>query len=220
MPEAHMKRPKPDAPLGMKPAMRTSTGKPPVKITDNSDGWSEVKGTAVPPDSQSRNFRSPLGLRPVLVGGGVLPPPTAEPRVFVPAPSDEDDEDLRQEARAAKAPEASRAEPGPSSVTVQIDWHGAKLAIPCVRAVLQPESTSRGGQGWLMLELELDPATGRPGWLPPVSVLDEDGRMSIPEFDCLVHGRRLRCEMLNVELFDRFEARYLLVLRVITELSS
>lgn len=215
-----MKRPKPDAPLGMKPAMRTSSGKPPVKVTDNSDGWSEVKGTAVPPDSQSRNFRRPLGLRPVLVGGGVLPPPTAV--VEVPVPEVEPDD--KEEAEAPQLPllqaaRTSKAEPKPSSVMVQIDWHGAKLSIPCVRAVLQPESTSRGGQGWLMLEMELDPTTGRPGWLPPVSVLDEDGRMSIPEFDCLVHGRWLRCEMLNVELFDRLEARYLLVLRVITELS-
>lgn len=209
-----MKRPKPEAPLGMKPAMRASSGKQPVKVTDNSDGWSQVRGTAVPPDSQSRNFRAPLGLRPVLVGGGVLPPPAAVPQETHPESGQED-----AEVQAAPVARPARVEPRTASVTVQIDWHGAKLSIPCVRAVFQSEGTSRGGQGWLMLELELDPSTGRPGWLPPVSVLEEDGRMSVPEFDCLVHGRRLRCEMLNVELFDRSEARYLLVLRVIKELS-
>jgi hypothetical protein len=213
-----MKRPKPEAPLGMKPAMRASSGKQPVKVTDNSDGWSQVRGTAVPPDSQFRNFRAPLGFRPVLVGGGVRPPPAAVPQEAHPESGQEEAEE-DAEVQAAPVARPARVEPRTASVTVQIDWHGAKLSIPCVRAVFQSEGTSRGGQGWLMLELELDLSTGRPGWLPPVSVLEEDGRMSVPEFDCLVHGRRLRCEMLNVELFDRSEARYLLVLRVIKELS-
>lgn len=210
-----VRRTSPNSPLGLKPAMRVDSAKPPIKVTDNSSDWAEVEGIQVPPAHESRNFQSSLGLGPVLVNGAEMP---SKP-LPVTAPGKEGNGVSANESfllpEPAERPVTRQAAPSGAGVSVELDWYGATLTIPCVRAVIQPEGNSRGGQGWLLLELALDPKTNKPGWLPPLSKEEEDGRMFVPEFDCLVQGQRLHCQMLNVELFDKLGGTYFLVLRVI-----
>jgi len=209
------RRTNPNSPLGLKPAMRADSTKLPVKVTDNSSDWAEVKGTPVPPASESRNFHSSLGLGPVLVNGAEMP----SKLLPVTAPGTDGDEESANKSflspEPAERPATRQAVPSGAGVSVELDWYGATLTIPCVKVVIQREHESRSGQGWLLLELALDPKTNKPGWLPPLSKEEEDGRMFVPEFDCLVQGQRLHCQMLNVELFDRVGGKYFLVLRVI-----
>jgi len=210
----------PNSPLGLKPAMRSNSADGPVKVTDNSSNWSEVRGIAVPPAPEARDFQSSLGLRPVLTNGGERSPDPLPAPAKVPAVKIQTSPGIFLSPEPEERPASPQVVPSGSGVFVELDWHGARLTIPCVRAVFQPEETSRGGQAWLLLEMKIDPRTGRPSWLPPPSREEEDGRISVPEFDCVVDNRRLHCQMLNVELFDKFKETYFLILRVIKEHTS
>lgn len=66
-----------------------------------------------------------------------------------------------------------------------------------------------------MLEMPLDAKTGNPPWIPPIAELQEDGRISVPEFKCKVDGVALRCQILNIELFDELNSKYVVVFRVL-----
>ena len=89
------------------------------------------------------------------------------------------------------------------------------MSINCLNAVYQPPNAKRGNQGWLMLELPIDQKTGNPPWRPPVAQLGEDGKISVPEFDCTVDYQKLRCQILNIELYDQLNLKYVVVLRVV-----
>lgn len=207
------KTPKPNTsiPLGMKVGLRDTSTRG-TKVTDNSQGWAAVANIPVPPTSELRSFQQPLKLAPVLINGGIIKPQEFEDEVVL--------------KREIAAPVESNVLRGQSSKSepkvnlkprklVEIDWYGAKLSLPCLNAIYQPSNSARGGQGWLMLELELDPVTGNPPWIPPVAQLAEDGRMLVPEFECSVDGTKVRCQILNIELYDWINRKCVIVLRVI-----
>lgn len=66
-----------------------------------------------------------------------------------------------------------------------------------------------------MLELPIDEKTNNPTWTPPVAQLGEDGRISVPEFECLVEGIKMKCQVLNIDLYDWDNRKYVIVLRVL-----
>ena len=199
-------KPNTQTPLGFKVGPGPAARRDMIKVTDNSEGWSSVANIPVPPISDGRNFTSSLGLAPVLVNGGILTAPVIALDVDVVKPG---------EVKSPQAYVAVSAPPKVSAKVVEIEWYGAKLSLPCINAVHQTEDLSRGGQEWLMLEMAIDPKTGKPPWVPPVAQLGEDGRISIPEFQCSLNGVKIKCQILNIELYDVSGQRYIVVLRVV-----
>ena len=198
-------KPNTQTPLGFKVGPGPAAKRDMIKVTDNSEGWSSVANIPVPPISDGRNFTGSLGLNPVLVNGGVF----AEPIIAV-------SKDVEKPGEV-KSPQAYTPLPSPkvTAKIVEIDWYGAKLSLPCINAIHQTGDLTRGGQEWLMLEMAIDPKTGKPPWLPPVAQLGEDGRISIPEFQCSLNGVKIKCQILNIELYDVSGQRYIVVLRVV-----
>ena len=198
----------------MQPGRGPAAPKLAVKVTDNAQGWASVANIPVPPASEARNFSRPLGLGPVLVNGQPVSVPS------VPQRPDQPGTDMKAgEAGSTPSPALVFKNPTPAparnSTTVEIDWYGAKLSLRCLSAVLQPKDPDRGNQEWLMLEMPLDSQTGNPPWLPPVAQAGEDGRITPPEFTCVVDSRRVRCQILNIDLFDRPGGRYMAIFRVL-----
>jgi hypothetical protein len=209
-------RPSTTTPLGLQPGRGPAAPKVATKVTDNAQGWAKVANIPVPPASEARNFNKPIGLGPMLVNGvaGSVPP---VPGQKVPS-SEETVKPKAGEGGFAPSPAPffnTPAAPQRKTTTVEIDWYGAKLSLKCLSAVLQDGDPDRGGQKWLMLEMPLDGQTGNPPWLPPVAQAGEDGRISPPEFTCVVDSKRARCQILNIDLFDRVENRYIAIFRVL-----
>jgi len=219
MSKSNSPRPNTNAPLGMKVARGPAATKAAVKVTDNTDGWAAVANIPVPPAAESRSFKKPLGLGPILVNGGVIP------TAVTPAERPKEKPKVQQSVEGlggSSTPQGfsftSQVKEAPSptkTVTVELDWYGAKLSLDCLNAAYQPANTGRGNQGWLMLEMRLDEKTGNPPWIPPIAELQEDGRISVPEFKCKVAGVNLRCQILNIELFDVASKKYVVVFRVV-----
>jgi len=219
MSKSNSPRPNTNAPLGMKAAPGPAASKAVVKVTDNTDGWAAVANIPVPPAAESRSFKRPLGLGPVLVNGGVVPTaatpdeePKEKPKVEQPAKSlggNSTPQGLSFTPQAKETPKPAKM------TTVELDWYGAKLSLSCLNAIYQPANTGRGNQSWLMLEMPLDEKTGNPPWIPPIAELQEDGRISVPEFKCKVDGIALRCQILNIELFDEASKKYVVVFRIV-----
>lgn len=204
--------PKPNSPLGLTPAVRSASRNPVKKVTDNTKGWALVENIPVPPASEKRNFSKPIGAVPVLINGaepkgdsaGLLEPPQPN-----------------KEPTVSTNTEVSFSYQTPTPIlavplkTVYIEWYGLAMAIDCLNAIYNSAANSRTGQGWLLLELKIDSKLGKPAWLPPIAELDETGKISVPEFYCTVDGLRLKCQMLNVELCDKANEKYVYVLRVL-----
>ena len=239
-----MPRPNINKPLGVTSAKGPGSQPNATQVTDNSKGWATVANIPVPPKADNRNFRQPLGLSPVLVNGGVVPPKAnLELQEFEQGDSATENLDVTSVAesldstnqvvgfRASKAAtqklslEETKLSSGLSFThqtpvqqykTVELDWYGAKLSLNCLNAIYQPPSIARGNQGWLLLELPIDPKTGNPPWKPPIAQLGEDGRISVPEFDCILEFQKLRCQILNIEIYDLLNLKYVVVLRVVS----
>jgi len=233
-----MPRPNINKPLGVTPAKGPGAQSNATQVTDNSKGWATVANIPVPPSADKRNFKKPLGLSPVLVNGGVIPSKTelesieietedavtenensvAEPVDFPTAESE-----FLKSGSKSLSPKGTKPPLGLSFTnqtssthqTVELDWYGAKLSLNCLNAVYQPPNISRGNQGWLLLELPIDSKTGNPPWRPPIAQLGEDGRISVPEFDCILGSQKLRCQILNIEIYDSLNLKYVVVLRVV-----
>lgn len=203
----------------MKAARGPAANKAAVKVTDNADGWATVANIPVPPAAEMRSFKKPLGLGPVLVNGGIIPTTaTLEPE----SKETPKVEQPKLGLGGSPSPQGlsftpqTRESPKPAgTATVELDWYGAKLSLNCLNAVYQPADTSRGNQGWLMLEMPLDEKTGNPPWTPPVAELQEDGRIHVPEFKCRIGGVQLKCQILNIELFDETNGKYVAIFRVV-----
>ena len=204
--------PKPNSPLGLTPAMRSASKNPAKKVTDNTKGWALIDNIPVPPAAEKRNFSKPIGAVPVLINGaeskadptGLLKPEIQSNKEPTPP--------VGEEAFFSYSTPVVQA--GPVK-TVYIEWYGLSMAIDCLNAIYNSASSSRTGQGWLLLELKVDPNLDKPAWLPPIAELDENGKISVPEFYCTVDGLRLKCQMLNIELCDRVNGKYVYVLRVL-----
>jgi len=227
MSKSNSPRPNTNEPLGMKVARGPAASKTAVKVTDNNKGWAIVANIPVPPAVESRNFKKPLGLTPALINGGIIPTtPNKKPKVDSTELSSTSTQTvlfsnqknlggnptpqgLSFTRRTKKIPKFTK------TTTLELDWYGAKLSLNCLNIVHQPANTDRGNQSWLMLEMPLDEKTGNPPWIPPVAELKEDGRMFVPEFKCEVNGITLRCQILNIELFDKVGKKYTVVFRVI-----
>lgn len=231
-----MPRPNINKPLGFGPAKGPSAQANAVQVTDNSKGWATVANIPVPPSADKRNFKKPLGLSPVLVNGGVVPAKdnfeepteaTEEQGDFVeesvnvssstepPVPKPAKQTLSSEEVKSSSGLSFTNQAPMQSYKTVELDWYGAKLSLNCLNAVYQPPNIARGNQGWLLLELPIDAKTGNPQWRPPIAQLGEDGRISVPEFDCILEFHKLRCQILNIEVYDSANLKYVVVLRVL-----
>lgn len=209
-------RPNTNAPLGLKAAKGPAAKRDAVKVTDNNDGWAAVANIPVPPASEKRDFKKPLGMVPVLVNGGVIErrTPSLQEQEF----AVKEGADTNPGGTNSPQEPSFNNQPGKPAIkykVVELDWYGAKLSLNCLNVIHQLPSAARGGQEWLMLELPLDEKTGNPPWLPPVAQLGEDGRISVPEFECLVEGIKLRCQILNIDLYDWDNQKYVIVLRVL-----
>lgn len=192
-------------PLGQKVKSRKNEA---TKVTDNQDGWATVAGIAVPPDSDNRIFHKPLGLKPILLNGATFPEqkvavvePPAPTATFTPEP-----------APIEIMPEA-KAEPR-AMKTIDLEWFGSTLTIQCLNAVYQAADPKRGNKAWILLELTTNKQTKKPIWLPPAAII-EDGKIQIPELYCSIDEVRYKCQILNIEVFDLVNEKYVLMLSVI-----
>lgn len=230
-----MPRPNANKPLGVGPAKGPGAQANAVQVTDNSKGWATVANIPVPPSADKRSFAKPLGLSPVLVNGGVVPAKNnlEDPTEIEEKHGDSVETNLTLSSTESPAAKAKKQPIGSDEVkpssglsfthqtliqpykTVELDWYGAKLSLNCLNAVYQPPNITRGNQGWLLLELPLDAKTGNPQWKPPIAQLGEDGRISVPEFDCILEFQKLRCQILNIEVYDSANLKYVVVLRVL-----
>lgn len=221
-----MARANTNKPLGVQPAKGPAAQNNAVQVTDNSSGWAAVGNIPVPPTAEKRDFKKPLGLSPVLVNGGVIPQkiaaesnPEELPRGEEPASIDLDKSSLPNPLSGLSESKTSAGlsftNQSREYKSVEIDWYGAKLSLNCLNAVYQSPDPKRGNQGWLLLELPLDSKTGNPPWRPPIAQLGEDGKISVPEFDCNLDFEKLRCQILNIEIYDRLNRKYVVVLRVL-----
>jgi hypothetical protein len=211
-------RPNTSKPLGLKVAKGPGAPKQANQVTNNSDGWAAVANIPVPPSSESRDFKKPLGLSPVLVNVAKAPAQTDPETSIEPAVRQEPakTEHPKKDLGGQPAPQGLSFTPQTAAVkVVELDWYGAKLVLNCLNVIYQPANLARGGQKWLMLEMPLDPQTSRPPWTPPVAELQQDGRISVPEFKCIVEGEELLCQILNIELYDRVQKKYVVVFRVL-----
>lgn len=215
-------RPNTSKPLGLKMAKGPGAPRQTNQVTNNSDGWATVANIPVPPSSESRDFKKPLGLSPVLFNGAALPDKTKFETPVEVATQQESakTEQPKKSLGGQSTPQGFSFTPqtataSPSVKPVELDWYGAKLILNCLNAVYQPANLARGGQKWLMLEMPLDAKTGRPPWTPPVAELQQDGRISVPEFKCIVDGEELLCQILNIELYDSVQKKYVVVFRVL-----
>jgi len=214
-------KPSTTTPLGMKVAKGPSRVDA-VKVTDNTQGWTEVANIPVPPVAEERNFNKPLGQSPFLVNGGVVKPSTVPEVVGVSGTN----------PSFTKGPEETNVSQGlsftysQSSVAkmetkttktqiVEIMWHGAKMAVECINVVHQPPNTERGIEGWLMLELAVSAKTRTPAWIPPVAQLGEHGKIYVPEFECKVQNKLLKCQVLNIDVTDLANEKRVFVFRVL-----
>lgn len=223
-----MPRPNINKPLGIQAVKGPGAQANAVQVTDNVNGWASVANIPVPPSAENRSFKKPLGLGPVLVNGATPVNPGTPDEVVEPAakPVDANVQASVQSSTISSRPgpvesnistglSFNNQPPKPNYKAVELDWYGAKLSINCLNAVYQPPNPNRGNQGWLMLELPVDEKTGNPPWRPPTAQLGEDGKISVPEFDCIVDSQRLRCQILNIELYDELHSKYVVVLRVL-----
>lgn len=201
--------PKPNSPLGLTPAMRSTSKNQAKKITDNTKGWTVVDNIPVPPAAEKRNFSKPIGAIPVLVNGAES---KADPTGLL-----KPEIELNEKPTLPVGTEAffSHTTPAMPVKTVYIEWYGLTMAIDCINTIYNAANNSRTGQGWLLLELKIDQNLDKPAWLPPIAELDENGKISVPEFYCTVDGLRLKCQMLNIELCDRANGKYVYILRVL-----
>lgn len=215
-------KPSTTTPLGMKVVKGPGRAEA-VKITDNTKGWTEVANIPVPPVAEERNFNKPLGQSPFLVNGGKIQTPVAVPEVVVTS---------EPKASFLTGPEETNVSQGLSFIypqsssikmetkstktqTVEIMWHGAKMAVECMNVVHQPPNSERGIEGWLMLELSISAKTKTPSWIPPVAQLEEHGKIYVPEFDCRVQNKLLKCQVLNIDITDLLNEKRVFVFRVL-----
>jgi hypothetical protein len=193
----------PNAPLGMK------VGKGPakteaVKVTDNFSGWAEVANIPVPPAADIRDFSKPLGNTPVLVNGGIIEKPVI-------TSIDSDETTVSQSFSAINNTLEIKEN---KMQTIQINWYGAILALDCINAVYQPADANKGMDGWLMLELPILEKTKAPAWTPPLAQLDQNGKMHIPEFECTVNNKDLKCQVLNIDIYDAVNKKRIFIFRI------
>jgi len=215
-----------NSPLGMRVGIGPgSSQKNPVKITDNSLGWGTVAKIPVPPAAEIRTFQEPLGLIPALINGGIIKDEKLEKISLVQAEPNSSSKIKSQESSISGKKRAVKENALPTALSfmnqghtmkiVEIDWYGAKLLIQCIDVIYQKANFNRGGQEWLMLEIPLNKETLKPSWQPPVAQLEENGRISVPEFYCTIDEHKLKCQILNIELLDLKSMRYILILRVL-----
>ena len=203
-------------PIGSKAVMSSNINAP-LKLTDNFKDWATVANIPVPPDSKNRNFNKPLGAK--LVAFAVNPNELIETvaEEFEPELAEEERGAIKHEILPKKPPTPPTSEPMPNlaTKTIEINWYGALLSIACSNVVYQPKGSTAGGEGWLFLELPINPKTKTANWVPPVAKLYEDGRIATPEFDCMIEDLELRCQILNISLVDSVNQNQLLIFRVI-----
>jgi hypothetical protein len=189
-----------------------------VQVIDNSKGWATVDNIPVPPVAEHRSFKKPLGLGPALINGGIIPTKA----VFNPELKETPRVEQLKAGLGGDFPQGlsstsqiQQMHTPVKSVSVEVDWYGAKLSLNCLNAVYQSAIEGRGNQGWIMLEMTLDEKTGNPPWIPPIAELQKDGRIFVPELKCKINGKVLRCQILNIELFDKINSKYIVVFRVV-----
>ena len=205
-------RPNTRAPFGLKVGVGPATQPSKLtKVTDNSKGWALVANIPVPPTSEARSFKGKLNLIPVLVNGGIIPDQVKEPEVTYSAPKEEETPLEEEHSRGGPPPTFTAK----ANKEIEILWFGAKLVLPCLNAIRYKTKADRGGQEWVMLELAVNQKTGTPTWQPPIAQLDEDGRIVTPEFQCVLDGVQVTCQVLNIEIYDPSNQKYVIVLRVV-----
>jgi hypothetical protein len=191
----------PNRPIGFK-ASKGPAKTEAVKVTDNSNGWTQVANIPVPPEADKRNFNTPLGKAPILVNGGKLPEK--------PVTLDSAETNVLQNSF-----EPIKEEKPAKLQTVEINWYGAILALDCVNAIYQPGNYDKNIPGLLLLELPVLDKTKGPMWVPPVAQLDQNGKMHVPEFECIIQNQELRCQVLNIDIQDKANKKRVFVFRVL-----
>ena len=88
------------------------------------------------------------------------------------------------------------------------------LTLDCLNVVYQPPNYSKSVDGLLLLELPVLEKTKAPAWTPPVAQLDQNGKMHIPEFECVVDGQELKCQVLNIDIYDKAHNKRVFIFRV------
>lgn len=194
----------PNKPLGLR-AGKGPTKSEAVKVTDNSNGWAQVANIPVPPDADKRDFSGSLGESPVLVNGKTLPKKTH---------NGPEETTVSQGFLPSVEPVPVKESSISKTITVEINWYGALLAIDCLNAIYQPPNYNKGIDGLLLLELPLLEKTKAPAWTPPLAQLDQNGKMHIPEFECTVSGQTLKCQVLNIDIYDKKQNKRLFIFRV------
>jgi hypothetical protein len=203
------KKPSSMTPLGMKVAKGPAQAEA-AKITNNNDGWAEVANIPVPPAAEKRDFSKPLKQVPFLVNGGTVP----LDGVDVVADSETDKKDP-EEIKPSSGSFFKYEKAETKTVMIEINWHGAQIALSCLNVVYQPADFKRGIEGWLMLELSIDNKNKMPAWIPPVAQLAENGTIYVPEFDCRFNNKLFKCQVLNIDLLDEPNKKRVFVFRVI-----
>lgn len=199
------KQSNPNAPLGLR-VNRGPSKSEAIKVTDNLKGWAEVASIPVPPAADTRDFSKPLGKVPILVNGGKVLDKSDTP------PSGPDETTVSQGFLSNNFVSPPIKEN--KMQTIQINWYGALLGLDCLNAVYQPADTRKGVDGWLMLELPILEKTNAPAWTPPVAQLDQNGKMHIPEFECTVDNQKLKCQVLNIDIYDSINNKRVFIFRV------
>lgn len=197
----------PNAPIGFRAGKGPSKSEA-IKVTDNSKGWTQVANIPVPPDADKRNFSGPLGNSPVLVNGGKIPE-----KSFLSGP-EETTVSQGFLTEVESPPIKIKENPLVKMIPVQINWYGAMLTLDCLNVVYQPPNYSKSVDGLLLLELPVLEKTKAPAWTPPVAQLDQNGKMHIPEFECIVDGQELKCQVLNIDIYDKAHNKRVFIFRV------
>jgi hypothetical protein len=196
----------PNAPLGMKVGRGPSKTEA-IKVTNNLNDWAEVAGIPVPPAADIRDFSRPLGKSPILVNGGKLPE-KSDSSFQGPDEATASQDFLSTSVSSSKENKVNKMQ------TIQINWYGALLALDCLNVVYQPANLLKNLDGWLLLELPILEKTKAPAWTPPVAQLDQNGKMHIPEFECTVGENELKCQVLNIDIYDEVNKKRIFVFRV------
>jgi hypothetical protein len=196
----------PNAPLGMKIGKGPSRAEV-IKVTNNLNDWAEVAGIPVPPAADNRDFSRPLGNSPVLVNGAKLPEKSN-------SPFEGPDETTVSQGFLPTLIKPVEENTVNKMQTIQINWYGALLALECLNVVYQPANSLKKLDGWLLLELSIQEKTKAPAWTPPVAQLDQNGKIHIPEFECTVGDKELKCQVLNIDLYDSVNKKRIFVFRV------
>lgn len=215
-------KPSPTTPLGIKFSKNPSRAEL-VKVTDNTKGWTKIDNIPVPPVAEKRNFDKPLGQNPFLMNGGTINTYANKPEVVVvsetnPSFSKGPGETLVSPGSSFTYSESfsSKIETKPiKTQTMEIMWHGSKMAVECMNVVHQLPNLERGIEGWLMLELIISEKTKTPAWIPPVARLEEHGKIYVPEFDCKIQNKLFKCQVLNIDITDLLNEKRVFVFRVL-----